>query len=81
VAKETRDERDVPRSAGRPGVRQLLEVLRLRQAEAPTPARAGVIEELTAAGGPELPELVEAVERSSLGDPHARAFRLATPPQ
>ena len=35
-----------PDRPDRPAVRQLLEVLRLRQAEAPTPARAGVIEEL-----------------------------------
>lgn len=67
-----------PDRPDRAAVPQLLEVLRLRQAEAPTPARAGVIEELAAAD--ELPELVEAVERSSLGDPEARAIRLATPP-
>jgi tetratricopeptide (TPR) repeat protein len=60
-----------------PVVRQLVEVLRLRQGEAPTPARAGVLEELAA---DEPLQLVEAVERSSLGAPEARALRLATPP-
>ena len=33
-----------PDRPDRAAVRQLLEVLRLRQAEAPTPARAGTIE-------------------------------------
>ena len=73
-----------PDRQDRHAVRQLLEVLRLRQAEAPTPARAGVIEDLVAADleadEPLLPELVEAVERSSLGDPGVRELRLATPP-
>jgi len=54
-----------------PVVRQLVEVLRLRQAEAPTPARAGVLEELAA---DEPLQLVEAIERSSLGAPEARVI-------
>lgn len=73
-----------PDRPDRAAVRQLLEVLRLRQAEAPTPARAGTIEELVAADRdadePVLPEFVDAVERSSLGDPEVRAIRRATPP-
>lgn len=61
---------------------QLTEVLRRRQQEAPDPGRAGLIEELAgavAAGGPVLPEVVDAVERSSLGAEEARAARRGTP--
>ncbi len=67
-------------------VRQLLAVLELRQAEAPTPARAATIAELAAALEPgrrrvPLPEIVEAVERSSLGSEYAQAMRRETTPR
>jgi tetratricopeptide (TPR) repeat protein len=61
---------------------QLAEVLRRRQAEAPEPGRAGLIEELAAAACGEetlLPDIVEAVERSSLGAPAVRTVRRGTP--
>ena len=58
---------------------QLTAVLVRRQLEAPEPGRAGLIDELAAAGGEALPEIVVAVERSSLGDPEVRAVRRTTP--
>lgn len=67
-------------------VDQLVEVLQLREGEAPRPARAGLLEELALAvgadgGPPLLPDIVEAVERSSLGSPEARLLRRSTSPQ
>ncbi len=65
-------------------VRQLTEVLQLRERESPEPARAGLIDELIAAADcgidVPLPDIVEAVERSSLGTPKARKQRRSTPP-
>ena len=59
---------------------QLTEVLVRRQQEAPDPGRAGLVDELAAAGGDMLlPEIVGAVERSSLGTPEVRAVRRSTP--
>jgi tetratricopeptide (TPR) repeat protein len=58
---------------------QLTEVLVRRQQEAPDPGRAGLVDELAAAGGDMLlPEIVGAVERSSLGTPEVRAVRRST---
>lgn len=66
-------------------VRQLLAVLRLRQAAAPTRDRAATIVELAAALEPDgemgpLPDIVEAVEHSSLGTPRAQALRRGIAP-
>ena len=64
--------------------RQLLEVLRLRQAEAPTTERATMIADLTATAESDdelatLPDVVELVERSSLGTSEAWELRRRTP--
>lgn len=64
-------------------LRQAIDVLGQRQREAPEPGRAGLLQELTAAvcAGPDavLPDIVDAIDHSSLGTPEARDQRRETP--